>query len=318
MENITFRIRRYDGTNTWVQEYRLPYEKGKTILWALTKIKDEIDPTLNFTSACRHAICGSCGVKVNGHAFLACKTSLDKLLETFDTSVLYFEPLGNYDVVRDLVVDWKPKMEKMKKVKPWLLPSREGSKEEGFRQSKQQFAKISSSTDCILCGICASECGQLAINDGGYLEPFIINKAYRFVVDSRDNAPEEHIRPVLENELWKCIHCMQCVSKCPKEIPLTDEIAYLRKETMKMGEVHNQGARHAYAFYHDVKKWGRLNEMTLPVKTDGMVTTLRKRIPFAYRMIVKGKINPLRLPKAVKGIKGVRKIYQQVEEESKS
>lgn len=309
MRTIIFSIKRFDGDKEWTQHYELTYESGKTLLWALTKIREELDPTLNFTSACRHAICGSCAIRINGNAFLTCKTSLDEVLDTFQSDHLTVEPLGNFEVVRDLVVDWKPKLRKMKIINPWLLPSKKGSKEKGFKQSEAEFSRIASPTDCILCGVCASECGQLSANDN-YLDPFILNRAYRFAVDSRDGSPEEHIRPVLENELWKCIHCMQCVSKCPKEINLANEVAYLRQETMKMGEVDNLGARHAYAFHDDVKNKGRLNEMTLPIKTEGLVNTVKKRVPFALRMVMKGKINPLHLPKEIEGIQGVRRMYE--------
>lgn len=317
MDKLTLKIHRFDGIAKWVQEYSFPYEKGKTVLWALTKIKDEIDPTLNFTSACRHAICGSCAVKINGSSFLGCKTSLDEVIDTFKTTTLTFEPLSNYEVIRDLVIDWKPKVEKMKQIKPWIIPSEEGTKEKGFKQSEEDFHHISSPTDCILCGICASECNQLAVNDGKYLEPFILNKAYRYAVDSRDGSPEEHIKPVLDNDLWKCVHCMQCVSMCPKGINLAEEVSYLRKATMKLGERNNQGARHAFAFVDDVRKTGRLNEMMLPLKTDGMLKTVGKRVPLATRMILKGKINPLHMPKKIEGIEGVRKIYEYVMEESR-
>lgn len=313
---LYFKIKRFDGENEWYQDYELPYEKGKTILWVLTTIREQLDPTLVFTSACRHAICGSCAVRINDNAFLVCKTSLDEVLETFKTNRLTFEPLNNFEVIKDLAVAWEPKMEKMEQVKPWLIPSDEGSKEEGFIQSEEDYHEIAAPTDCILCGVCASECNQLAVNDGTYLDPFILNRAYRFAVDSRDGAPEEHIMPVFENELWKCLHCMQCVTKCPKGIPLTDQISYLRQETIKMGEVKNQGAKHAFAFHDDVMKKGRLNEMTLPIKTDGLVNTAMTKVPFALRMIRKGKINPFHIPKEVEGIKGVRELYKFAQEVS--
>lgn len=315
---LYFKIKRFDGTNEWEQSYSLPYEKGKTILWVLNTIREQLDPTLTFTSACRHAICGSCAIRINGNAFLTCKTSLDEVLDIFNTNHLTFEPLKNFDVIKDLSIAWEPKMEKMEQVKPWLIPSNEGSVESGFLQDEEDYHKIAAPTDCILCGVCASECNQLAVNDGTYLDPFILNRAYRFAIDSRDAAPEEHIRPVYENELWKCLHCMQCVTKCPKGIPLTEQISYLRQESIKMGEVKNQGAKHAFAFHDDVRNKGRLNEMMLPVKTDGLINTAMTKIPFALRMIKKGKINPLQIPKAVEGIKGVREIYKFAKEVSES
>lgn len=310
MKTITFKIQRSSGSKRWVQEYALPYEPGKTFLWALTKIREEQDPTLNFTSACRHAICGSCGVQVNGHAHLVCKTALDEILDTYQTTELNLAPMANFKVVRDLVIDWRPKTEKIQIVKPWLIPNEEGSPATGFVQAKKEFRAIASPTDCIQCGICSSECEQLALNPE-YLDPFILNRAYRFAVDSRDAAPEEHIRPALEHDLWKCMHCYGCVSQCPKGIRLDREITYLRQESMRMGETENLGARHAYAFHDDVRSKGRLNEMTLPLKTEGVLKTMR-RIPFAWRMVRSGKLNPLHMPKAVKGIEGVRRIYAKV------
>ncbi|MFO1442547.1 succinate dehydrogenase/fumarate reductase iron-sulfur subunit [Bacillus sp. Bva_UNVM-123] len=314
MRTIQFTIKRFDTKKEWYQDYLLPYEKGKTILSILTIIREQLDPTFVFTSACRHAICGSCAIQINGKSYLACKTSLDEVLDTFKTDNLIFEPLNNFEVIKDLVIAWEPKMEKMKQVKPWLLPANTGNIEMGFTQSEEDFHKIASPTDCILCGVCTSECNQLAVNDGTYLDPFILNRAYRFSVDSRDRSPEEHIRPVYENELWKCMHCMQCISSCPKGIPLTDQIAYLRQESIKMGEVNNQGAKHAFAFHDDVRNKGRLNETMLPIKTDGLLKTAATKIPFALRMIKKGKINPLHMPKAVDGIKGVKEIYKYAEE----
>lgn len=316
MRTITCRVQRYDGkSKRWIEEYKIPYEKGMTLLTVLTTIKEEYDQSFTYTSACRAAICGSCAVQINGQAFLACKTPLDDVLEALMTDTLFFEPLASFEVIRDLVVDWEPKFEKMKKIKPWLNPSNDGSREEGFIQSERDFHKINAASDCILCGVCSSSCSVLeSSSDDSYLDPFILNKAFRFVMDSRTANPEEHLRAVLDNDLWKCVHCMECVTKCPKEIDLTSEIASLRSMTMEMGETKNLGARHAYAFYNDIKNKGRLNEATLPMKTEGVFTTMKKRVPLAMRMMAKGKINPLEIPKEVEGIEDVRKIYAYVQQ----
>lgn len=228
MKTIFVSIKRFDGTNEWYQDYEVPYEKGKTIVWLLTKIREEQDVTLNFTVSCLHAICGACGVKINGSSYLTCSTTLDEVLETFKTDKLTFEPMANFKVIRDLVVEFDPKFERMKEVSPWLKPASHGSAETGFKQSEAEFEKISSSSNCILCGLCTSECEQLAKNDGRYFDPFIFNKAYRFAADSRDADSTERIVASLEGELWKCVHCMKCTSVCPKEIDIAENIAFLR------------------------------------------------------------------------------------------
>lgn len=316
MENIIYSIRRFDGTKVWYQDYVIPLEKGRTVLWGLIKIREEQDPTLNFTAACRSAICGSCGVRVNGNAVLACKTSLEDLLDAYKTDKLTIEPLANYKVLRDLVVDWIPKLERMKEIKPWLLPKEGQECSHGYIQSAQEFNKISNPTDCILCGCCVSECTQHTANAEGYYEPFIFTKSYRYAADSRDAAPLSHLKPALEDGgLWKCVHCNQCIAKCPKGVTPAEHISALRRQSIHLGQKDNPGARHAKAFSDDIRNTGRLNELTLPIKTEGLITTALKRIPFALRILAKGKLNPLHFPWPVRGIEGVRKIYKLAEKE---
>lgn len=317
MDTIIFRIKRFDGTKEWYQEYTFKYEKRKTVLWALIKIKEEIDPTLNFTSACRSAICGSCGVRVNGNAVLACKTSLDEMLEIYGTTKLTLEPLANYKVIRDLVVDWEPKFERMKEVKPWLIADESKADDKGFCQSEKEFNKISNPTDCILCGCCVSECTQHTTNEKGFYEPFIFTKSYRYTADSRDKDKGGHLLPTLKKGgLWKCVRCMQCVTKCPKGVKPGEHISFLRQESMQMGYKENKGARHAYAFFNDIHNTGRLNEMTLPIRTEGLLNTIG-RIPFALRLLRKGKINPLHIQKPIKSIDGVRRVFKLAGKEAK-
>lgn len=316
---ITFKIKRFDGQNTWYQEYDFAYEKNKTVLWALIELREKQDGTLNFTSACRHAICGSCAVRVNGNAILACKTSLDEQLEIYGTEKLTIEPLNNYKVIRDLVIDWEDKFERMAEVKPFLNPNDSCNEKEGCRQSANDFMKISEPTDCILCGCCTSECTEKRLNDEFY-PPFVFTKAWRFAADSREARVKEHIVPTLERgKLWSCVRCMQCVAKCPKDIRPAEHISHLREASMKLGYTNNLGARHAKAFFDDIKKDGKLNEVTLPLKTEGILKTV-KRVPFALRMLAKGKLNPLEAITGVHtsaGIEQVRKIYRVVRKEDK-
>jgi succinate dehydrogenase / fumarate reductase, iron-sulfur subunit len=303
---ITFNVRRFDGERTFNQEYVIPYEKN-TLLGCLTKIREEQDASLCFTSACRHAICGSCAVQVNGNAYLACETQLDTLLDTFETDELFLEPLNNLPVVRDLVVNFDGISDKMRKVSGWMCPH---AGRHDHLQTPEEFHLISKPADCVLCGSCISECRELAYDDGTYLPPAMMNKAYRFERDSRDGNRGERVLAALENNLWKCIHCQQCSTKCPKHIPVAEEISYLRRRALAMGQKKSEGARHAYSFYDDVKRTGMLNETMLALRTEGMVKTAVNRTPFAVRMVAAGKMNPLHMPRPVKGIGDVRRLYE--------
>lgn len=318
MRQVVYQIQRFDGNKSYVQEYTFTHEPNKTVLWGLTKIKETIDPTLTFVAACRCAVCGACAVRINGQAMLACETALDDVLTRFgDTLVL--EPLNNFKVIRDLVVDWEPKAERLAEVKPWLIPQEKFSAETGCRQTPSEFKKINVQTNCILCGSCASECNKLSADERDFYEPFIYTKAQKFIADSRDTGDLEHLRPALERGLWKCVHCQECITKCPKHVEPAEDISKLRQTSIRMGMTDNPGARHALAFCADLADTGRLNEVKMALRTEGLLKSAT-RFPFALRLMRKGKINPLHAihtQAPVKGIDQVRAIIKAVKEAEK-
>ncbi len=318
MRKVTFKIQRFDGQISWVQDYTLDYQPGKTILWALIQIKEILDPSLNFTASCRHAICGACAVRVNGQATLACETTLDKMLQRWESDTLTIAPLQNFRLIRDLVVDWQPKAERLAELNPWLMPKDEFNKEAGCRQSPEDFKKINKNSDCILCGCCASECNKLSGNNSDFLEPFVFAKAQRFVADSRDKNPVERLSAAINHGAWKCQHCQECVAKCPKGLSPAEDISNLRQEAIVKGLVDHAGVRHAKAFLDDIQKTGRLNEGMMAVKTDGFVKSIGN-IPFALRLMSKGKLNPAQMfPKPIKEVAEVRALIQAVKETEKA
>ena len=312
MGQVIYKVRRYDGREAYWQEYSFDHEAKKTVLWGLLKIKETLDPTLSFVAACRCAVCGACAVRVNGQAVLACEAMLDELLARFG-SPLVLEPLGNFPVIRDLVVDWEPKATRLAEAKPWLMPKDEFAAETGCRQSQAEFGRIKTQTNCILCGSCASECSKLTTGGDDFYEPYVYTKMRKFVADSRDKAPADHLAPALERGLWKCVHCQECVTKCPKQVEPAEDISGLRRESIRQGFVDNAGARHARAFYDDIAATGRLNEMTMSLRTEGLLKSAT-RLPFALRLLRRGKLNPFHHPKAVKGIDGVRAIMRAAKE----
>ena len=315
MRQIVYKIERFDGTKSYVQEYAFAYEPSKTVLWGLMKIQETMDASLAFIATCRCAVCGACAVRINGQAMLACETPLDAVLDRFG-DVLNIAPLKNFKIIRDLVVDWEAKAQRLAQIKPWLLPRSDFSAESGCLQSPKDMKKISTQINCILCGACASECNKLSADDRDFYEPYMYTKTQRFVDDSRDASEKEHLDPVLEQGLWSCVHCQECVTKCPKHVEPAEDIARLRRRSIRMGETGRPGARHALAFRDDLEATGRLNEVKMAIKTEGLFKAAT-RFPFALRLMRKGKLNPLHSPAPVKGIQQVRSIIEAVKDMEK-
>ncbi|MDO5045720.1 8-methylmenaquinol:fumarate reductase iron-sulfur subunit [Campylobacter sp.] len=290
-------IERFDGTTHYKQAYKLnPSDiKGKTLLSVLIFIKQTQDVTLNFTASCRSAICGACGVRVNGHAVLACDVKMEDLLKTYDNpSVLHISPLANFRVISDLVVDWEPSIENIRKIHPTLIAKDEFSSDKGCVQTPEQSEKIKKQWDCILCGCCASECNKLAADSSDYMEPFVFTRAYRAAADSRSKDPMVHVKASVMGGLWNCVHCQECFDRCPKGISAADDIANLRVMALKHGLKDGEGPAHAIAFYTDlVEGSGRLNEILLALRSEGVATVGKTDI--ALKLMGAGKMNPMHI-----------------------
>jgi succinate dehydrogenase / fumarate reductase iron-sulfur subunit len=196
-------------------------------------------------------------------------------------------------VISDLVVDWEPSMENLRVIRPGLAAKGEFSREKGCTQSAADFDDIKLMWDCILCGCCASECNKFAANSKDYLEPFVFTHARRAAADSRSGDPMRHGGPAADNGLWKCVHCQECANVCPKHIKSVDDIAALRALTVKHGMNQGKGPAHARAFLTDLKTTGRLNEVKLALRTEGISTFLR--VGLAYELWKKGKMHPLEI-----------------------
>ena len=321
MEKFNLRVFRYDPTKDEeprYETYTLPVEKGMTVLAALFKVKEEQDPTVSFRYNCRAAICGSCAVRINGHAKLACKEQITKLLEQFETDTLTVEPAGNIKVLKDLIFDMDWVIEKMKKVKPWFIP-KEPPPPDGteYRQSPEDHAKIDYASDCILCASCMSDCNALSVNKE-FLGPLVLSKAYRFAADSRDGAKRERLEAVLDkfNLEW-CVRCWECTTRCPKEVQPYENIIRLRIMAAEEG-YKTPGEIHAEVFEQDIVNRGLLNEMLLPFRQEGLAGGL-KRAPFGIRMFFKGKVNIADFfgGHSIPRIEEVQKIYEKAQEKKK-
>jgi len=312
---VTLNVKRFDPESdvqeSHFQEYNLDVEDYFTVLDALIKIREEMDGTLALRCSCRASICGSCSMRVNGHAKLVCKTKLRDVANK-DHQVTV-EPMNNLPVVKDLVTDMKPFWDKVRAVQPWLQPGGEAPEGE-YIAPNETMLHLTGVMSCIMCGACVSDCTALEV-DKNFLGPAALAKAYRFVGDPRDDADKDRLRMYSQSGgIWDCTRCMECVQVCPKGVAPMDRIMSLRDKAIEAGFNNNNGARHTEAFSDLVKHSGRLDELKLPIRTFGMFNfpALIGFLPVGLRALRRGKMPPI-IHKAIPGAEKVRRIFEKVE-----
>lgn len=223
----TFRVLRFDPTKDEGPRFQdYVYEpRGKTtVLEALMDIRNEQDYDLSFRYSCREGVCGSCGLVINGHFDLACRTMLD----TLGAETVVLEPLPNLEVKKDLVVDMAPFWDALRAVEPYLFPPGEAPERE-FRVEDREMEKIDQYVSCILCACCYGACPVVA-RDGRYLGPAALAKLNRFVRDPRDRRPFRNWAKVdTEGGVWGCDTVFRCNEACPRQVRPADGIQALRR-----------------------------------------------------------------------------------------
>ncbi|WP_353633229.1 succinate dehydrogenase/fumarate reductase iron-sulfur subunit (plasmid) [Halobacterium sp. NMX12-1] len=212
-------------------EFRVPYERGLTVLDALIYARDEYDSSLTFRHSCRQAVCGSDALFINGRQRLGCQTQIADL----DLPVRV-EPLPHQPVVKDLVVEMDHFYDQMHAVEPYFQPDDLPDRElEEQRQSRQNRKKIKKSTRCIWCGACMSSC-NIVQGDEHYLGPAPIVNGYRFLMDEREGEQAQQRRLKIlsqEHGVWRCQTQFSCTEVCPKDIPVTEHIQEVKREAIK-------------------------------------------------------------------------------------
>jgi succinate dehydrogenase / fumarate reductase iron-sulfur subunit len=230
MEEVRFRIHRMDGTTDVVPRYQIysvEVDEGTTVLDALHQIKWYQDGTLSFRRSCRSAICGSCGMLINGRNRLACNTRVVDL----QSSEVSVSPLPGFPVLRDLIVDWDPFFAKDAAMMPYLISDSAPPEAERL-QSPEDYLKIDNATLCIMCACCSSAC-PVQWSNQEYYGPAALTRQYRFVMDSRDTAtPERLALAGSETGIWRCHTIFNCTSDCPKGVLNTQNIQALKRRIM--------------------------------------------------------------------------------------
>ncbi|NDV12531.1 succinate dehydrogenase/fumarate reductase iron-sulfur subunit [Crenobacter caeni] len=202
-----------DEAPVW-QEYQVPYGDDTSVLAALNYIKDELDGTLSFRWSCRQAICGSCGMMIGGKPQLACKAFLRDYPERVTV-----EALAHFPIERDLVVVMDGFIDKLQKVKPYLIPREMRALEDGeYLQTPEEMDLYAQFAGCINCGLCYAACPQVGLNPD-FLGPGAIALLHRYNLDSRDGGQAERMEMInAELGVFNCTAVGYCSEVCPKMV----------------------------------------------------------------------------------------------------
>lgn len=324
---VTLNVRRYDpekADGTYWQAYTLEIPQHFTVLDTLMQIREEIDGTLGLRCSCRSAICGSCAMRINGHAKLACKTKISALAP--EGGEIRVEPMGNLPVVKDLVADMAPFWDKVRAVEPWLQTEGPPPEHE-YLVPNQAMVHLTEVMNCIMCGACVSDCTVLEAElkqgkpyNQTFLAPAALAKAYRFVADPRDDKQRERLQKLSQpTGAWDCTHCFECVEVCPKGVAPMDRILRIRELAVQAGFTNNPGSRHAKAAEFTVVASGRNYELTFYPKSVGPfnVKELVPNIPTGLKLLRKAGSHFV-MPHRAEKSERIRRLAQRVKRRQRS
>ncbi|MCD6726570.1 MAG: succinate dehydrogenase/fumarate reductase iron-sulfur subunit [Solirubrobacteraceae bacterium] len=326
MAEFKLRIRRYDpesGQPPYWDEHTVELEPHRSVLEGLLQAKGTTDGSIGVRCSCRAAICGSCGVRINGRPGLACHTHLDDAQYRAKDGVIEVEPMGNMPVIKDLIVDmdavhWK----KVQRVTPWLI-NKEPVPEREYIVPRESMIDVTQSMACIQCGACVSDCLTLEV-DPLFVGPAALAKTYRFVGDPRDAAHEQRLKDLAEDPhgIYACTHCFQCIEACPKGVAPMSQIMRLRRIAGSDFAINdrNNGYRHEHAYVENIRRNGLLHEADLLPDSYGgkfhprAVPALLSSLPAISKALLRRKVTPAKaLLHPHKAPDGVKRIYDIVE-----
>jgi succinate dehydrogenase iron-sulfur subunit len=337
-------VRRFQpesGEGPYWEQFDVELDPTLSVLDGLLQAKDREDGSLAVRCSCRAAICGSCGVKINGESTLACLTQIGEAHEFANrrnggSEPIVVEPMANMPVVKDLVTDMESShWTKIRRVTPWLLDDGDPPERERIVEP-ESMVDITQTIACIQCGACVSACLSMEA-DPDFIGPAALAKAYRFVGDPRDVETRERLYDLAQDPhgIYDCTHCFGCVDACPKDVAPMDQIMRLRRLAGDEHEINdrNNGRRHETAFASIIEKKGTLDESLLLQESyaQGIKGKLIPRmsaikglvgsIPTAIRGVRAGKMRSL--PKLIPGVHHklpgdaqdhVKRLYEHAEE----
>ena len=312
-KKLTIKAFRFNKETDYLPHYdtfEMNVSEDELVLDVMNRIKWEHDGSFSYRRSCRHGICGSCAVKVNGKATLACKDRIFDLVDTFGEELI-IDPQSKKRAYKDMVIDKADFWGKYDSVQPYLVADVEENPVAENKVSIEEAELVDEADYCIQCGACYYSCPAVEVNPD-FVGPAAMVKAYRFNADVRDNAKISRLENLqtLGSGMWDCVKCFECAEACPKELDPIGKITKLHQQTFQEGLAKNNVAvRHAVGFKWSIHKHGILDEGELVRYSEGNIGVM-KHIPEAIAMFKRGKIvMPWNMPKS-KNLSEIQKLVE--------
>jgi len=215
---IEFEVLRYNPESDQephLEVYKVPFTDDMSVLQGAQYIKDHFDGSLAFRWTCRMAICGSCGMMINGIPKLSCET----FIREYYPNRIRIEALANFPIEKDLVTDVSGFIQHLEDVKPYIIPKEPRTLEEGeYIQPPEEVKKYMQFTACINCTLCYAACPQFGLNPD-FIGPGAIALLHRYNMDSRDGGSAERMEVLASEEgVFSCSAVAYCSDVCPKKV----------------------------------------------------------------------------------------------------
>ena len=217
-KTIEIEVLRYNpetDTEPHQQFFEVPFTDDMSVLQGVQYIKDYLDGSLSFRWSCRMAICGSCGMLINGVPNLSCQT----FLRDYYPGRVRVEALSHFPIERDLVINMEGFIEKLESIRPYIIPKEARPLAQGeYLQTPAQLNAYEQFSSCINCMLCYAACPQFGLNPD-FVGPAALALLHRYNIDSRDGGKAERMELVNSEEgVFNCTAVGYCSEVCPKHV----------------------------------------------------------------------------------------------------
>lgn len=256
-KSVKLRIKRQEGPGeaAYWEFHEVPYEENMNIISALQKVAanpktrdgKKVTPVA-WDCGCLEEVCGACTMVINGKVRQSCSALVDRLLEDSPSGEIVLEPMSKFPVLRDLVVDRSRLFNSLKRVKAWVPVDGYYDMGPGPKQSRESQEASYPLSECMSCGCCLEACPQFSkveipreegesdeayqarakqAYDKHFLGAHAINQAILFNNNPTGKflAKDRLDALMAPGGIQACGNAQNCVSVCPKSIPLTRSIA---------------------------------------------------------------------------------------------